>query len=259
MTTPDLLKIALTCAQSAGQYLKEQFHKPHEIASKSHINDLVTECDKTSETLIKNQIKMSLPQSSFLCEESGLETHSSKYLWIIDPLDGTVNFAKKIPFFSVSIALMIEGELELGVIYSPMTDEMFFAQKSKGAFCNHKKLSVTKTAQLQEAFGATGFPYRVQDNVAASLDPIRLLLEKGTPLRRLGSAALDLAYTAAGIFDLFFEASLEAWDYAAGALLVQEAGGLITDFQNKSLNYTKSSSVCAAGKALHAKMIEEVL
>lgn len=259
MTFKTYLDAAIDAALNAGAYLKEHYHTSHHIHSKSHINDIVTECDKTSEEMIKSKLKMLFPNHSFLCEESGSSGEFSQPLWIIDPLDGTVNFAKKIPFFCVSIALCIEEEIVIGVIYSPMTSELFYAQKDQGAFLNDQKIHVTQCSLLNHAFGATGFPYRIQDNVGASLHPIEKLLSLGTPLRRLGSAALDLAYVASGRFDLFFEAYLEAWDYAAGALLVKEAGGTISDFQNKPLNYKKSSSICATNTALHEAMIREVL
>lgn len=245
-------------AKQAGLYLKEQFHNKHHIKTKSHINDLVTECDKNSEQIIKNHLKKNFPDYNFLCEESGIEKTKSAYTWIIDPLDGTVNFAKKIPFFAVNIALKKHDEIVFAITYSPMTGELFHAEKNKGAFLNHQKIQVTQETLLEKAFGATGFPYRVQDNVSLSLTPISNLLKKGVPLRRLGSAALDLAYLAAGRFDVFFEAYLEPWDYAAGLLLVSEAGGTISDFQNNPLTATKGSSVLATNGHLHSAMHHEV-
>lgn len=259
MTFDPHLEVAIQAAQKAGEYLKQHFHHKHSLRSKSHINDLVTECDIKAEELIKSHLKQNLPHASFLCEESGLSGEDSPLTWIIDPLDGTVNFAKKIPFFSVSIALKRQEEILLGVIYSPMTEELFYAERSKGAFCNHEAIHVSNTANLEKAFGATGFPYRVQDALKASIKPVERLLSLGVPLRRLGSAALDLAYTACGKFDVFFESRLEPWDFAAGALIVEEAGGMISDFQKNKLPYTKSSSVCASNKQLHEAMMSEVL
>lgn len=246
-------------AKRAGMYLKEQFHSKHHIETKSHINDIVTECDKNSEEMIKNHLKKHFPDYNFLCEESGIDNKKSVNTWIIDPLDGTVNFAKKIPFFAVNIALKKNDEIIFALTYSPMTDEIFHAEKNKGAFLNHQKIHVSQETLLEKAFGATGFPYRVQDNVSLSLNPIANLLKRGIPLRRLGSAALDLAYVAAGRFDVFFEAYLEPWDYASGVLLVSEAGGKITDFQNNPLTVTKGSTVLATNRHLHSAMHHEVI
>lgn len=253
------LNLAKETALKAGAYLKTHFHQSHLVSSKSHQNDLVTECDKHSEMLIKESIKKQFSHSSFLCEESGKEMHNSSLLWVIDPLDGTVNFAKKIPFFCVSLGLLVDNVLSMGVIYSPMTDELFTATKSKGAFLNGKKISVTSQKDLKSSFGATGFPYLVEKNVSMSIKPLEKLLSYGAPVRRLGSAALDLAYTACGRFDMFFEAYLEAWDYAAGSLIVKEAGGVVTDYQNQDLTFKTSSSVCAANASLHKDMINKVL
>jgi myo-inositol-1(or 4)-monophosphatase len=253
------LTAAKQTAKNAGDYLIKHFHDAHQISSKSHINDLVTECDKFSENLIKKELSSQFPDHSFLCEESGMDLHENRFLWVVDPLDGTVNFAKKIPFFCVSIALVIDNRLSVGVIYCPTTQELFYATYQGGAFCNDKKILVSDQKDLKSAFGATGFPYRIQDNVEKTIKPIVKLLGMGVPLRRLGSAALDLAYTACGRFDLFFEAYLEAWDYSAGALLIQEAGGLISDFQNKSLTYKKNSSILASNRSLHEAMMSKVL
>jgi myo-inositol-1(or 4)-monophosphatase len=253
------LKIAVDSAKNAGAYLKAHFHSSHHLGTKSHINDLVTECDKGAEDMIKSYILSHCPESNFHCEESGIEIHGKDCTWIIDPLDGTVNFAKKIPFFCVSIALMMQNKIVVGVIYSPMTDELFTAILGQGSFLNSQKIQVSSETSLNKAFGATGFPYLVQNDVNKSLHPIENLLKLGVPLRRLGSAALDLAYTACGRFDIFFEAHLEPWDYAAGALILKEAHGNITDYQNKELSFKRSSSVCATNKHLHPHMIDKVL
>lgn len=252
------IKDILDVATRAGDFLKSQFYSPHIITSKSHINDLVTECDQHSEALIKDGLKKAFNGCSFLCEESGLETHNDSLTWIVDPLDGTVNFAKKIPFFCVNLALKLNQDILFALTLSPMTNELFMAQKGKGAFLNGEQIVVSRQNDINRSFGATGFPYKVQNNISISLKPIENLLSKGVPLRRLGSAALDLAYIAAGRFDVFFEAYLEPWDYAAGMLLIQEAGGLISDFQNNCLPITKGSTVLATNGLLHEAMIKEV-
>ena len=259
MHLEDALKHSIFIAKQAGTYLKDSFNIPHTIHSKSHINDLVTECDKQSEEMIKSYLKQKFPDFGFLCEESGTHQSSSPFTWIIDPLDGTVNFAKKIPFFAVNIALKKNDEILCAVTYSPMTGELFSALKGQGAFLNEDKIAISSLNELSKAFGATGFPYRVHEQVAKSLTPIEKCLSMGMPLRRLGSAALDLAYLACGRFDVFFEAYLEPWDYAPGYLFMQETGAIITDFQNNRLTFTKGSSVVAANQSLHSAMLNEVL
>jgi myo-inositol-1(or 4)-monophosphatase len=209
--------------------------------------------------MIKSELKKHFSGHNFLCEESGSELSTSEYTWIIDPLDGTVNFAKKVPFFAVNIALKKNTDIVFAATYSPMTSELFYALKSQGAYLNEKQIFVSNTDEITKAFSATGFPYRVQDNVSLSLKPIENILKMGAPLRRLGSAALDLAYIAAGRFDVFFESYLEPWDYASGMLLVHEAGGKITDFQNNLLPATKGSSVLATNSCLHQAMLNEVI
>jgi myo-inositol-1(or 4)-monophosphatase len=258
MNSKNYLDLAIDCALKAGAYLKTHFNTPHTLVSKSHINDLVTECDQKSENLIKDLIKKHLPESSFICEESGRDDHQTSLVWIIDPLDGTVNFVKKIPFFCVSIALTIDNIPQLGVIYNPLSDELFYAQKGQGAFLNHNPIHVSCIKTLEHAFGALGFPYLVQNHLENSIHPLKNLLTQGVPLRRLGSAALDLAYLACGRFDLFFEAHLEPWDYSAGGLIVQEAGGRITNYHDQPLDYKHSSSVVATNTHVHSHMIDQV-
>ncbi len=260
MTMLDVfLNAAIQAATQAGSYLKSSFPKMHTIESKSHVNDLVTECDKTSEEMIKETLKRQFPHHGFYCEESGREDSQQDYTWIIDPLDGTVNFARKIPFFSVSIALLYNGKIQVGVVYCPFTEELFTAKKGQGAYLNQNKIAVSSVQTIKKSLGATGFPYVVENRVEACIKPIERLLIQGVGLRRLGSAAIDLAYLACGRFDLFFEVSLEAWDYAAAALLIEEAGGLITDYHNQPLPFTRSSSVMATNNRLHKAFIQEVL
>jgi len=253
------LTAAVQAATQAGYYLKSAFPRVHTIESKSHVNDLVTECDKTSEEMIKDLLRKQFPNHGFYCEESGKEDSKQDYTWIIDPLDGTVNFARKIPVFSVSIALLHEGKIQVGVVYCPVTDELFTAKRGHGAYLNQNKIQVSSVQTIKKSLAATGFPYLVENRVEACIKPIERLLAKGVGLRRLGSAAIDLAYLACGRFDLFFEVSLEAWDYAASALLIEEAGGILTDYHNQSVPFTRSSSIIATNGHLHKAFIHEVL
>jgi myo-inositol-1(or 4)-monophosphatase len=252
------LSASVEIAQKAGQYLKSQFFQKHTLESKSHVNDIVTECDKTSEEMIKSYLKTAFPNTSFLCEESKFDGPKEQDTWIIDPLDGTVNFANQIPFFAVSIALFVKNQIQCAVIYSPMTSELFTAIKGQGAFLNDKKIHVSSKSDLLKSFGATGFPYLVQNDVQKTLKPIENMLKKGVPLRRLGSACLDMAYLACGRFDVFFESFLEPWDFAAARLLIEEAGGKITDFENNKLPFFSPSSVVASNGVLQQSLLKEM-
>jgi myo-inositol-1(or 4)-monophosphatase len=177
-------------------------------------------------------------------------------LWIIDPLDGTVNFAHNIPHFSISIAAWHQGAICLGLIYQPLTGELFFAEKDKGAFLNGKKLSVTNTKDLNNAIFATGFPYNADQNPLQCIDRFDQIVKKGFPIRRLGSAALDLAYVAAGRFDAYWEVGLHPWDIAAGKLMVEEAGGMVTHYDGKKHQIFGYFPLLSSNRLLHASMVE---
>jgi myo-inositol-1(or 4)-monophosphatase len=240
-----LLQTAIDAAQKAGTVLKEGFGTDYTISSKSQIHDLVTEYDHKSEAIIIETIRSSFPDHQILTEESGHHASDGDITWIIDPLDGTVNFAHGIPFFCVSIAAIQGTDILCGVIYSPMTEEMFIAEKEKGATINGKPCKVTQQTSLPSAFLVTGFPYSVKENPLHCIDHFAHIVGMGIPIRRLGSAALDLAYVAVGRFDGFWEVALQPWDMAAGALLVKEAGGIVIDYSGNDLNVMKSSSIIA--------------
>jgi myo-inositol-1(or 4)-monophosphatase len=240
-----LLQTAIDAAQKAGKVLKEGFGTDYTISSKSQIHDLVTEYDHKSEAIIIETIRSSFPDHQILTEESGHHASDGDITWIIDPLDGTVNFAHGIPFFCVSIAAIQGTDILCGVIYSPMTEEMFIAEKDKGATINGKPCKVTQQTSLPSAFLVTGFPYSVKENPLHCIDHFAHIVGMGIPIRRLGSAALDLAYVAVGRFDGFWEVALQPWDMAAGALLVKEAGGIVIDYSGNDLNVMKSSSIIA--------------
>lgn len=251
-TFSDVTQIAIEAALQAGEILQQGFGTHFSVASKEGRHNLVTEYDHRSEKHILQFISSKVKDSEFLAEESGLTgKKTSGLLWIVDPLDGTVNFAHQIPFFSVSIGLEKEGEIFLGVVYQPIFKELFVAEKGKGAFLNGKRLSVTKTSDLHHAIMATGFPYNLHQNPDASIEPFITMLRTGSPLRRLGSAALDLSYVAAGRFDLFFESSLAPWDVAAGKLLVEEAGGRLSQWDNHPFELKSDQSILASNGALH--------
>ncbi len=222
-------------ALKAGRYILSRRDTVKEISMKKGITDLVTDVDKKSESMIIKMIKNDFPGHSILAEESGEDRGSGDYLWVVDPLDGTTNFAHSLPIFCVSIGLMYKKEVVVGVVYDPNMDELFSAEKGKGAFLNGKKISVSENKTINTSLISTGFAYdltKKEDN----LQKFRLILRKAQAVRRPGSAAIDLCYVACGRFDAFWEAHLSPWDTAAGQLLVKEAGGRISKFGNESYN-----------------------
>lgn len=252
-----LLNTAIEAARKAGALLKEGFRSQFSVSSKSRFHDLVTEYDVRSETIIMEHIRTHFPTHSILSEESGNHVNSSDITWVIDPLDGTVNFAHGIPLFCISIAAIQNNYILIGVIYAPMTDELFTAERGKGAYYNGEKIHVTDVSTLSKSFLVTGFPYSVSDNPGHCIEHFSHLVSLGIPVRRLGSAALDLAYVASGRFDGFWEVLLQPWDMAAGTLLVRESGGIVIDYHGKQLNMDTSSSIIAGNSVLaHEILIE---
>jgi len=251
------LEAAKRAALLGGAVLKEHFGKiKRKDVGQKALNDFVTYVDKLSEETIKAFLRDRFPCSSFLAEESG-SSGDGVLLWIIDPLDGTTNYIHAFPFFSVSISLMKAGEILVGVIYDPLRDDLFTALKGGGAFKNDRRIHVNPSRELGEIMLATGFPFRAREKITPYLDAFRELFLKTLGIRRAGSAALDLAYVAAGTFGGFFEIGLSTWDIAAGCLLVREAGGVITDFQGGD-DYLRTGNVVAANPHIHAEILKAV-
>ena len=221
----------IKAATAAGTLIKERIDGNFSIEKKSGPNDLVTEVDKASEALIMNIIREDFPDHFILSEEIGEVKMDSSYKWIIDPIDGTVNFANGIPLCCVSIGVEKDGEVIMGAVYNPMMNEFFFAEKNAGAFLNDRSIRVSEQKDVLHSCLVTGFPYTYLDMENGPLDVFARLVRKGVPVRRLGSAAIDLCWVAAGRFDGYYEHKLNAWDSAAGFLLVEEAGGKVTDFK----------------------------
>ena len=249
-----MLDFAIQTARDAGRILAERFGRKIEISNKSEI-DLVTESDLASERLIIDRIKTYYPRHSILAEESGAsnpDDNQNAWRWIIDPLDGTTNYAHGYPCFCVSIALENQGRLEIGVVYDPIRDEMFAAERGQGASLNGRRINVSRTISLGSSLLCTGFPYDVrQRNEFAKHFASFIMHAQG--VRRDGAAALDLAYVAAGRFDGFWEEGLKPWDVAAGALIIEEAGGRITNYLGGPLDIHRPPVVASNG-LIHDQM-----
>lgn len=252
------LDVAKRAAFEGGRILKDYLGKivPSEVDEKAK-NDFVTYVDKLSEETVKTYIKRRFPEHSFLAEESGKEDMKSDFLWIIDPLDGTVNYIHSFPFFSISIALEYRGSIVMGVIYDPIRDDLFWGSRGEGAFWNGRKIQVSSAKELKGTLLATGFPHRAKDRIDPYLKVFKELFIRATGIRRAGSAAMDLAYVAAGIFDGFFEFGLSKWDVAAGSIIVEEAGGVVTDFAGGD-KYLETGNIIAGPVELHSLILDVV-
>lgn len=250
-----MLHIAIEAAREAGKFLKYSVGKVKSVEMKQgEERNLVSEIDKASEAKIISIIKRHYPNHSILAEESG-GSGSSDYRWVIDPLDGTTNFLHGLPLFCVTIGLEYKGEIIAGVVYDPNLDEMFTAEKGSGAYLNGKRMRVSKSAELINSLLVTGFPYDIAGNPDHAVEHFVNFLMRGQGIRRLGSAALDLSYVAAGRFDGFWEVNLNPWDMAAGILFVREAGGMVTDFGGKQSDiYTKQA--LASNGVIHSAMLD---
>jgi myo-inositol-1(or 4)-monophosphatase len=253
-----MLKQTLTEAVQAGAAeLQRFFNGTFKITNKEGINNPVTEADHASEQAIIDIIQKTYPDHFILTEESGEIRTDSEYKWIIDPIDGTINFSNGIPICCVSIGVEKDGEIILGAVYNPLMNEMFFAEKGMGATLNGKKISVSSKTSISNSCLVTGFPYTYLDTPNGPLQVFEKLIRRGIPVRRLGSAALDLCWTAAGRFDGFYEHKLQAWDSAAGFLIVEEAGGTVTGFEGKRYSPYQPGIVATNGK-IHTELLDLV-
>jgi myo-inositol-1(or 4)-monophosphatase len=253
-----MLKNVLLQATAAGaQVVKEYFDRPFIISNKEGINNLVTEADHASERVIIDVIRKNFPDHSILSEEVGEITMDSKYKWIIDPIDGTVNFANGIPICCVSIAVELEGRMVLGAVYNPFMNEFFVAEKGKGSTLNDKKIHVSEKTEVLKSCLVTGFPYTYLDHPNGPLEVFARLIRQGVPVRRLGSAAIDLCWVAAGRFDGFYEHKLAAWDSSAGFLIVEEAGGRVTDYDGNPYSPYQPHILATNGK-IHDELLRWV-
>jgi myo-inositol-1(or 4)-monophosphatase len=248
-----ILKTGIDAARSSGDILKSYIGKLFEVKEKG-TKDLVTAADLHSEKTIIRYIREQFPDHAILAEESGSKPGDERYKWIIDPLDGTINFAHHLPFFSVSIAFALEGKTIMGIVFNPVNDEMFSAISGQGALLNRSGIQVSSTRTIGEGLLATGFPYNVLSEFESVAGRLLQLLKHAQGIRRLGSAALDLCYVACGRLDGFWEQNLKPWDTAAGALIASEAGAVITDFSNNPFHIDKNEIVATNGN-FHQEMI----
>jgi myo-inositol-1(or 4)-monophosphatase len=250
-----MIKNTLLKAMDAGAAeLRRYFNGNFSITSKGTINDLVTEADHASEKAIIKIIQDKHPDHFILSEETGSVITNSNIKWIIDPIDGTINFANGIPICCVSIGVEQDGEMIMGAVFNPFMNELFFAEKGKGATLNEKPIKVSDKDNLLTSCLVTGFPYQYLDTPNGPLEIFEKLIRKSIPVRRLGSAALDLCWTAAGRFDGFYEHKLQAWDSAAGYLIVQEAGGVVTDLKGEKFNPYQPGIIASNGK-IHDQLL----
>ncbi len=232
-----MVNVAIKAARSAGSIINRAALDIESVrVSQKKANDFVTEVDQAAEKVIIETLLAAYPGHGIWAEESGREhgAQDSEFVWIIDPLDGTTNFIHGLPVYCVSIALAVKGKVEQAVVYDPTRNDLFTATKGRGAFLNDRRIRVSKRTQLKESLISTGFPYRPGDNFNQYLSMMGDLMQRTAGLRRPGAAALDLAYVAAGFTEGFFETGLQAWDVAAGSLLVTEAGGLVGNFTGEA-------------------------
>lgn len=251
-----MLNIAVKAARQAGDIINFASRDLGQLKIQTKtFNDFVSEVDQAAEKAIINTLKEAYPDHGFLGEESGDTNKSAKSIWIIDPLDGTTNFLHSFPQYCISIALQENGVLTQAVIYDPVRNDLFTATKGRGAFLNDKRIRVGSRIKLQESLIATGFPFRDFSYLDAYMDMLKDMIKNTVGIRRPGSAALDLAYVAAGWTDGFFELNLSPWDIAAGGLLVQEAGGIVGDFQGNE-SWLTTGNVVAANPKVFAQMLQ---
>ncbi len=251
-------EVLLSATKEAGKIIQHYFQGSFSVSNKEGINNLVTEVDTRAEGKIIEVIRSHFPDHAIISEEVGLMETNSPYKWIIDPIDGTVNFAHGIPICCVSIALTLSDKLLLGAVYNPMMNELFFAEKGKGAFLNDVPIHVSQKADFRKACLVTGFPYKwPKDTKEHPIKVFERFILQGLPVRRLGSAAIDLCWVACGRFDGFWEYNLNAWDVAAGYLIVMEAGGRVTNFGGNDYDVYDKETLATNG-LIHEEMLVQI-
>jgi myo-inositol-1(or 4)-monophosphatase len=250
-----MIKDIIQISREAGEIVREGFKRNLKIDYKTNESDLVTDVDKASEKHISDFIKKKFPSHGILAEESGNIKNGSEYTWVVDPIDGTVNFAHGLPIFSISIGLQKNGKTIAGVVYDVPRDVIYSAENGGGAYANDKKINVSDNSNIGHSILVTGFPYNIRENPYNALEKFVALTRASRGVRRLGSAAIDFCYVAEGVFDGFWEVYLNPWDICAGKLLVEEAGGSVTDFKGEDINID-SKQILATNGRINKDMIE---
>lgn len=249
----ELSRGAAEVANEAAELIARSFNNTHEVTHKGTV-DLVTEVDIASERLIKKLLHDRFPDIRFLGEEDGGDDWRNGQVWVVDPIDGTTNFANRLPHFCVSIALCQEGKPKAGAIVNPITRDTYTCWQNGGAWLNGQQLRVNQISEINDALAVTGFPYNRREHLDEILERLRIMLMKTQCVRRLGSAALDLCYIARGIYSIYWETNLKPWDVAAGILLVEEAGGKVSRFDGSSM-MLDSYELLATNSFLHQEAI----
>ncbi len=252
-----MINIAVKAARAAGSIINRAALDVESVrVSQKQVNDFVTEVDQASEKVIIETLLNAYPGHAIWAEESGKAhgAQDSDHVWIIDPLDGTTNFIHGLPIYCVSIALAVKGRIEQAVVYDPTRNDLFTATRGRGAYMNNRRIRVAKRTRLQECLIATGFPYRVDDDINRYLRLMGEMMQRTAGLRRPGAAALDLAYVAAGFTDGFFELGLQPWDVAAGSLLITEAGGLVGNLSGEA-DFLEQRECLAANPRVYGQMV----
>ena len=247
----------IVVVRAVGDFIRDEATRfDYRKVEEKGLNDLVSYVDKQAESLLVESLSKILPESGFIAEEGTAQHNKEQYIWIVDPLDGTTNFTHGLPIYAVSVALLKDDEIIVGVVYEINKNEMFSAIKNGGAYCNNEAIAVSQRPLLNQSLLATGFPYYNFEGMAKYLSILSDFMQGTHGLRRMGSAAVDLAYVACGRFGGFFEYNLKPWDIAAGALLVTEAGGAVSDFSGND-NYLFGKEIIAAG-TIHNELQETI-
>lgn len=253
-----MIEHLIEAARACGEILRQGFGQVRDLQEKGRVTDLVTEYDKASERFLREWIQARFPDHAQIGEEEeNLHRPDAEWTWIFDPLDGTVSFAYGIPFFAVCIALRHHDTTVAGVIYEPIRDEMFSAVRGQGAFLNGKAIHVTQATELQRSLLATGFPYSIRENPARTLETFSAVVPHARGIRRMGTAGIDLAYVACGRLDGYWESFLQPWDCAAGVLLVEEAGGKVSDYQGGPHDIFGLQTVATNGR-IHDELLVRI-
>lgn len=252
-----MIKEVVKVANMAGEVIREGFGNNFQVDFKTNETNLVTEIDKKAEDVIVGFVQKEFPNHAILAEESGKKVSDSEYLWVIDPIDGTTNFAHGLPIFSVSIGVQKNGETICGIVYDVMMNRMYQAEKGSGAYLGDQKLNVSSGDNLKQSLLVTGFPYDIRENPRNIKELFSDFMMNSRGIRRLGSAAIDFCYLASGVFDGYWEYALNPWDMAAGILLVQEAGGVVTNFNNEEVNIYSDQILATNGK-IHNQMLDVI-